>query len=97
MLVQTFNLCEFKASLVYKVSPGQPGLHRETLTLKTKQNKNNYLPRPLQHVQKDVQCAIWGIRKSDRVSARVPARQQSKKHPVDLVSDVDALSFTVGM
>jgi hypothetical protein len=26
------DLCEFNASLVYKVSPGQPWLHRETLS-----------------------------------------------------------------
>jgi hypothetical protein len=24
------DLCEFKASLVYRAVPGQPGLHRET-------------------------------------------------------------------
>jgi hypothetical protein len=29
---------EFKASLVYRV-PGQPGLHRETLSSKIKTNK----------------------------------------------------------
>ena len=32
------DFCEFKANLVYKV-PGQPGLHRETLSKKNK-NKN---------------------------------------------------------
>jgi hypothetical protein len=35
------DLCEFEVSLVYKASPGQPGLHRETLSQnKTKKNKN---------------------------------------------------------
>jgi hypothetical protein len=42
------QISEFKASLVYKVSLGQPGLHRETLSQKPKpktkktpkQNKN---------------------------------------------------------
>jgi hypothetical protein len=29
------DLCEFKTNLVYKVSPGQPELHRETLSQKT--------------------------------------------------------------
>ena len=28
------DLCEFKASLVYRVGPGQPELHRETLSEK---------------------------------------------------------------
>jgi hypothetical protein len=27
--------CKFEASLVYRVSPGQPGLHKETLSQKT--------------------------------------------------------------
>jgi hypothetical protein len=31
-------ISEFKASLVYRV-PGQPGLHRETLSQKTKKKK----------------------------------------------------------
>jgi hypothetical protein len=30
------NLYEFKTSLVYKASPGQPELHREILSQKTK-------------------------------------------------------------
>jgi hypothetical protein len=33
------RISEFEASLVYRVSPGQPGLYRETLSRKTKQNK----------------------------------------------------------
>jgi hypothetical protein len=32
------QISEFEASLVYRV-PGQPGIHRETLSGKTKQNK----------------------------------------------------------
>jgi hypothetical protein len=32
------GICEFKASLVYRV-PGQPGLHRETLVSKKKKKK----------------------------------------------------------
>jgi hypothetical protein len=32
------QISEFKASLVYRV-PGQPGLHRETLSRKTKKKK----------------------------------------------------------
>jgi hypothetical protein len=34
------QISEFKASLVYKV-PGQPGLHRETLSQKKKKKKKN--------------------------------------------------------
>jgi hypothetical protein len=34
------QISEFKATLVYKVSSGQPGLHRETLSQKTKNQKN---------------------------------------------------------
>jgi hypothetical protein len=34
------GLCQFEASLVYKVSPGQPGLHREILSSNTKKGKN---------------------------------------------------------
>jgi hypothetical protein len=30
------DICEFKASLIYKRAPEQPGLHRETLCQKTK-------------------------------------------------------------
>jgi hypothetical protein len=30
------ELCEFKASLVYRASSGQPGLHREILSSKEK-------------------------------------------------------------
>jgi hypothetical protein len=33
------RISKFEASLVYKVSSGQPGLYRETLSRKTKQNK----------------------------------------------------------
>jgi hypothetical protein len=35
------RLCEFKASQIYKASPGQPGLQRETLSFKKKTNKQN--------------------------------------------------------
>jgi hypothetical protein len=35
------DLCEFKASLVYKASPGQPGLHRETLFQKQTNKQTN--------------------------------------------------------
>jgi len=33
------DLCEFEVSLVYKVSPGQPGLHRETLSQEDQMGK----------------------------------------------------------
>jgi hypothetical protein len=33
------QISEFEASLVYKVSPGQPGLHRETLSSKNQKPK----------------------------------------------------------
>ena len=39
---QEEDLCGFHASLVYRV-PGQSGLHRETLVLKTNQPKNHSL------------------------------------------------------
>jgi hypothetical protein len=35
------RVSEFEASLVYRVSPGQPGLHRENLSRKTKKKKAN--------------------------------------------------------
>jgi hypothetical protein len=35
------DLCEFKASLVYKVSPGQPELVILRNPVSTKQNKND--------------------------------------------------------
>jgi hypothetical protein len=35
------NICEFKDSLVYRVSPEQPGLHRETLSGKKNADKWN--------------------------------------------------------
>ena len=32
------HLCKFEVGLVYKVSPGQPVLHRETMSQKAEQN-----------------------------------------------------------
>lgn len=46
------DFCKFKVSLIYKSSPGQPVLHRETLSLcnkkkrkkkKKKENKERYI------------------------------------------------------
>jgi hypothetical protein len=34
------RISEFKASLVYKVVPGQPGIYRETLSQKNKKQEN---------------------------------------------------------
>jgi hypothetical protein len=34
-------ISEFEASLVYRMSSGQPGLHRETLSQKKKKKKKN--------------------------------------------------------
>ena len=39
------DLCEFEASLVYSVSTGQPGLHRETLFQEGETKQNTYIPR----------------------------------------------------
>lgn len=36
---------QFEASLNYTVNPGQPRLHRKTLTNKNKENNNNNLPQ----------------------------------------------------
>lgn len=38
------NLCEFRASVVYKASPGQPGPHSETLSKQTKDNATVAFP-----------------------------------------------------
>jgi hypothetical protein len=35
------DLCEFKTSLIYRVSSGQPGLHSEILSLKTNKCKKH--------------------------------------------------------
>jgi hypothetical protein len=40
------DLCKFEACLVYKLSPGQPGLHRETLSQKTKRKEKRIKKRP---------------------------------------------------
>jgi hypothetical protein len=37
---QGSQISEFEAGLVYRISPGQPGLYRETLSRKTKTKQN---------------------------------------------------------
>jgi hypothetical protein len=46
------HISEFKASLVYRVIPGQPMLHREILFQKTKQNKTKQKQKPHTHKTK---------------------------------------------
>lgn len=36
---EAMDLCEFMANLLYKVCPGQPGLQRETLSWRNKQQQ----------------------------------------------------------
>jgi hypothetical protein len=37
------DICEFEASLFYRSSSGQPGLHRETLSQKEKNKKTTHI------------------------------------------------------
>jgi hypothetical protein len=51
-------ISEFEASLAYRVSPGQPGLHRKTLSqktktkTKTKKNKTKQTPKKTKKTKK---------------------------------------------
>jgi hypothetical protein len=50
VVVYAFNLSDFEASMFY-ILPGQPGIHREALTLKKKKKKKKTLSQKINKVK----------------------------------------------
>jgi hypothetical protein len=67
-----WDLCEFEASLVYKASSGQTGLHKETLSQPTNKNKRD----GENESQTDSEMWREGVRERERGRERERERER---------------------